>query len=66
MTYQCKDCSYSKRAPFPSGSCPACGSFNIQRDNSDTLSPKEGGKRWRLWISIGLWTVLAYLIYEKF
>ncbi len=67
MSYQCKDCTYSQKGRFPAGGCPACGSFNVQRDHTDVLprSDADGPKTWRLWVSIALWLALAILLYLK-
>lgn len=65
MSYQCNDCSYSKKAPFPGGKCPACGSFNIHREGDEHQRDQPGGKRWRLLLSLGLWALLGYLVYQK-
>lgn len=65
MSYQCKDCSYTKKAPFPDGCCPACGSYNVHRQGENSEHAKQQGKLWRLWTSIALWILLGYLVYQK-
>lgn len=68
MSYQCRDCSFSRRGPFANGCCPACGSYNISHqgegETPDAASAATG-KRLRPLILAVLWIILAYLIYQK-
>ena len=66
MSYQCNDCSFSRKGAFPQGKCPACGSFNI---SGGSLKKKEeessATKKWRMAILVASWSFLAILIINK-
>lgn len=64
-SYQCIDCSYSGQT-FKAGACPACGSHNIRRTGAvDDSAKKPKKSRLRLVFAVGLWLVLAVLVYQK-
>jgi len=64
MDYFCKDCSYRGKKSGEDGACPACGSFNISRQQvGQESAPKNN--RLRLALLTGLWVYLIGLIIWK-
>lgn len=64
MRYQCRDCSYRGDKVSQAGSCPACGSFNIVREQQPGSDAKSG-RTWQLRLLVALWTVLIGMIVHK-
>ena len=64
MAYHCKDCSYRGKKSGQGGECPACGSFNI--DKQPVVATKENTpKKWRLFVLVASWGVLLSMITWK-
>ena len=64
MDYFCKDCSYRGKKSGQDGACPACGSFNISRQQAEQQTVRKNNKL-RLVILVGLWVYLIGLIIWK-
>jgi len=63
MAYYCKDCSYRGKTSGQVGECPACGSFNLQKDIEQEKKPPPA--KWRLVVLAVLWGYLIALIIWK-
>lgn len=65
MAYLCRDCSYRGKRAGQSGSCPACGSFNLALEATaqDQEAPPPG--RLRLGLLVGSWGVFLVLVVWK-
>jgi predicted ATP-dependent serine protease len=63
MAYYCKDCSYRGKVSGQVGECPACGSFNLQKDMKQEEKPTPA--KWRLVVLVVLWGYLIALIIWK-
>lgn len=64
MSYFCKDCSYRGKTSGQMGECPACGSFNIHKNNMAS-EEKPAPAKWRLVVLGVLWGWLALMIIWK-
>lgn len=64
MAYHCKDCSYRGKKSGQVGECPACGSFNIEKQ-SVALATESTPRKWRLFVLVASWGVLLSMITWK-
>lgn len=68
MAYQCNDCSYNSSQGFASGSCPACGSFNIKTIRRSIIYEPEKPKKTitELVIMFALWGSIIFGMWDKY
>ena len=65
MRYHCRDCSYRGKRLQASGSCPACGSFNMHMAGAAAPEVQAKPRRLQLAMLVLLWVVFAGLVLGK-
>jgi hypothetical protein len=66
MSYFCRDCSYTGKAPAALGECPACGSRDFGRLRAAAQVEVRGGSSpAKLTLLAALWAWLIFEIYRK-
>lgn len=67
MAYKCLDCSYTAKAKFPAGKCPACDSFNVRgaKSKAGPVS-KERKTIGDIVFAVLLWGVLIWGFWDQY
>ena len=68
MAYQCMDCSYKSGQGFSGGSCPGCGSFNIQNARKSIVYEVDKPSKTvaELVIMFVLWALIIVGVWDKY
>lgn len=66
MSFRCLSCGHKGKKALQ-GACPACGSFNLKRADTQKLEPEkpQASQKLKSLAMTVLWLCLGYLIFQK-